>query len=288
MNSLPKESQHPLPPPPPLVPVPPKREVAETCHYLLTFVLHDLLQKVCTYYLWTYINFSAHSSELILHFILKNLMFIQVDPLCFCLFLRNPLTLHNLQLILLAQYFGIEVLPRKTCNVMNIKHVDTFVLVNFHKTKKLFNMQWNTQDIFMNQIQEAHEQVSWSKPWYQYVSYYAFFFSYLRKRRRSWKGTSRHFDCMFCYQIAYLHVFDLLWMYRFQRTWPTIMSKDMRKANDESQQHLTSSMQTAFWWKKQIACFHVCFLIRSFWICWNATTLWRATFGLQKWFTYFV
>lgn len=66
------------------------------------------------------------------------------------------------------------------------------------------------------------------------------------------------------------------------------MSKDMKKANDESQQHLTSSMQIAFWWKKQIACFHVCFLLRSFWICWNATTLWRATFGLQKWFTYLV
>lgn len=77
-------------------------------------------------------------------------------------------------------------------------------------------------------------------------------------------------------------------MYRFQKTWPTIMSKDMRKANEESQQHLTSSMQIAFWWKKQIACFHVCFLLRSFWICWNATTLWRATFGLQKWFTYLV
>lgn len=27
--------------------------------------------------------------------------------------------------------------------------------------------------------------------------HYDFFFSYLRKRRRSWKGTSRHFDCMF-------------------------------------------------------------------------------------------
>lgn len=160
-------------------------------------VLHDFLQKVCIYYLWNYINLSPHSSELIFHFIWNNLMFIQVDPLCFCLFLRNPLMLHLLQLMSLALCFGIEVLSRKTCNVMNIKHVDTFVLVNFHETQKLLNMQWNTKDIFMNQIQEAHEQVSWSKPCYQYVSHYDFFFSYLRKRRRSWKGTSRHFDCMF-------------------------------------------------------------------------------------------
>ena len=148
---------------------------------------------------------------------------------------------------------------------MNIKYVYTFVLVNFDETQKLFNMQWNTQDIFMNQIQEAHEQVSWSKPWYQYVSYYAFFFSYLRKPKAILEGHKQAlWLACFCYQIAYLHVFDLLWMYRFQRTWPTIMSKDMRKANDESQQHLTSSMQTAFWWKKQIACFHVCFFDKEF------------------------
>lgn len=36
MNSLSKESQHPLPPPPPLAPVTTKSEVAETCHYLLS------------------------------------------------------------------------------------------------------------------------------------------------------------------------------------------------------------------------------------------------------------
>lgn len=35
MNFLSKESQHPLPPPPPLAPVTTKSEVAETCHYLL-------------------------------------------------------------------------------------------------------------------------------------------------------------------------------------------------------------------------------------------------------------